>query len=90
MAIYCLTCSAKGISSHDTIFGLARESSISSNQLGKELGISQKSAWFILHRLREVLNGSQKKNMFCGTVETETKKPSIKKRRSSQPKGAWR
>jgi len=56
MAIYFLTCSAKGISS---------------NQLGKELGISQKSAWFILHRLREVLNGSQKKNMFGGTVEVD-------------------
>ena len=56
MAIYFLTCSAKGISS---------------NQLGKELGISQKSAWFMLHRLREVLNGSQKKNMFGGTVEVD-------------------
>jgi transposase-like protein len=71
MAIYFLTCSAKGICSHDKIFGLARESSISSNQLGKELGISQKSAWFMLHRLREVLNGSQKKNMFGGTVEVD-------------------
>jgi transposase-like protein len=56
MAIYFLTCSAKGISS---------------NQLGKELGVSQKSAWFMLHRLREVLNGSQKKNMFGGTVEID-------------------
>ena len=56
MAIYFLTCSAKGISS---------------NQLGKELGISQKSAWFMLHRLREVLNGSQKKDIFGGTTEID-------------------
>jgi transposase-like protein len=72
MAIYFLMASSKkGICSHDKIFGLARESSISSNQLGKELGISQKSAWFMLHRLREILNGSQKKNMFGGTVEVD-------------------
>lgn len=58
MAIYFLTCSAKGISS---------------NQLGKELGISQKSAWFMLHRLREVLNGSQKKNMFGGSDSNKHK-----------------
>ena len=54
--IYFLTCSAKGISS---------------NQLGKELGISQKSAWFMLHRLREILNGSQKKDIFGGTTEVD-------------------
>ena len=54
MAIYFFTCSTRGISS---------------NQLGKELGISQKSAWFMLHRLREVLNGSQKKDIFGGTTE---------------------
>jgi transposase-like protein len=56
MAIYFLTCSAKGISS---------------NQLGKELDVSQKSAWFMLHRLREVLNGSQKKDIFGGTTEID-------------------
>src|SRR5512142_3090123 len=28
---------------------------ISSLQLGKDLGISQKSAWFLLHRVREML-----------------------------------
>lgn len=36
------------------IFQIARKG-ISSVQLGKELGISQHSAWFMLHRLREVM-----------------------------------
>src|SRR5664279_4596533 len=30
---------------------------ISSMQLAKELGITQKSAWFVLHRLREACGG---------------------------------
>jgi len=36
------------------IFQIARKD-ISSVQLGKELGISQHSAWFMLHRLREAM-----------------------------------
>src|ERR1035437_2825535 len=32
---------------------------ISSIQLSKELGITQKSAWFVLHRLREVCGGGR-------------------------------
>lgn len=36
------------------IFQIARKG-ISSVQLGKELGISQHSAWFMLHRLREAM-----------------------------------
>jgi transposase-like protein len=39
-AIYLITTHRKGISSH---------------QLGRDLGISQKSAWFVLHRVREML-----------------------------------
>src|SRR5271167_4091340 len=31
---------------------------ISSMQLAKEIGITQKSAWFVLHRLREACGGS--------------------------------
>src|ERR1700687_4997259 len=31
---------------------------ISSLQLSKEIGITQKSAWFVLHRLREACGGS--------------------------------
>ena len=38
MAIYFLTCHKKGISSV---------------QLGKDIGVTQKSAWFVAHRLRE-------------------------------------
>ena len=30
---------------------------ISSVQLAKEIGVTQKSAWFVLHRLREVCGG---------------------------------
>jgi len=42
---------------------------ISSLQLGKEIGITQKSAWFVLQRLREACadNGS----MLNGTVEVD-------------------
>src|ERR1035437_6012589 len=40
---------------------------ISSLQLGKEIGITQKSAWFVLHRLREAC-GTQIE-MLKGTVE---------------------
>lgn len=31
---------------------------ISSMQLAKEIGITQKSAWFVLHRLREACGGN--------------------------------
>jgi transposase-like protein len=34
---------------------------ISSMQLSKEIGITQKSAWFVLHRLREACGGDLKK-----------------------------
>src|SRR3984893_11784847 len=34
---------------------------ISSLQLAKEIGITQKSAWFLLHRLREACGGDFKK-----------------------------
>ncbi|MES2430467.1 MAG: IS1595 family transposase [Bacteroidota bacterium] len=40
-AIYLVTAHKKGISSY---------------QLGKDLGIAQKNAWFMLHRIREALN----------------------------------
>ena len=53
-AIYLLETSRKGISSL---------------QLSKELGITQKSAWFVLHRLRESC-GVEYKNLF-GTVEID-------------------
>src|ERR1700676_3778111 len=42
---------------------------ISSMQLGKEIGITQKSAWFVLHRLREACGTN--KGMLKGTVEVD-------------------
>jgi len=42
---------------------------ISSLQLGKEIGITQKSAWFVLHRLREACG--TKLAMLQGTVEVD-------------------
>ena len=42
---------------------------ISSLQLGKEIGISQKSSWFMLHRLRESCGVSAAK--LSGTVEVD-------------------
>lgn len=43
--------------------------SVSSLQLSKELGITQKSAWFMLHRLREACGGSDAK--LAGVVEVD-------------------
>lgn len=42
---------------------------ISSLQLSKEIGITQKSAWFVLHRLREACGGELSK--LAGIVEVE-------------------
>lgn len=42
---------------------------ISSIQLGKELGITQKSAWFLLHRIREACGGDT--GTLWGTVEMD-------------------
>src|SRR5208337_2247471 len=42
---------------------------ISSLQLGKEIGITQKSAWFVLHRLREACG--TKLEMLQGTIEVD-------------------
>lgn len=42
---------------------------ISSMQLAKEIGVTQKSAWFMLHRLREACAGELEK--LQGTVEVD-------------------
>jgi transposase-like protein len=56
MAIYFLTTSAKGISSL---------------QLSKELSITQKSAWFMLQRLRHLTTFNFNDVSFSGTVEVD-------------------
>jgi transposase-like protein len=48
---------------------LTARKGISSVQLAKEIGITQKSAWFVLHRLREACG--TKLEMLKGTVEVD-------------------
>ncbi len=55
MAVYVLTAHKKGISSY---------------QLGKDIGVSQKSAWFMMHRIREALKEDYP-NLLDGTVEID-------------------
>jgi transposase-like protein len=43
---------------------------ISSMQLAKEIGITQKSAWFVLHRLREACGGDDLKKL-AGIIEID-------------------
>jgi len=54
-AIYLCTSSKKGVSSL---------------QLHRQLGITQKSAWFVLHRIREMLR-AKAPHMLSGTVELD-------------------
>jgi transposase-like protein len=54
-AIYVITAHKKGISSH---------------QLARDLGITQKTAWFILHRVREMLQETVP-TLLTGTVEID-------------------
>lgn len=54
-AIYLITAHKKGISSH---------------QLARDLGVSQKTAWFILHRVREMLQ-SNAPELLSGVVEID-------------------
>ena len=43
---------------------------ISSMQLAKEIGITQKSAWFVLHRLREACSTPEAAEKLTGIVES--------------------
>lgn len=56
MAIYLCSCNTKGISSY---------------QLAKRLGITQDSAWFMLHRIRFMFNHPIFKQMMGGIVEVD-------------------
>lgn len=55
-AIYIFSSHKKGISSH---------------QLSRDLSITQKTAWFLLHRLREVFGFGEDEEKLSGLVETD-------------------
>ena len=48
---------------------------ISSLQLGKEIGVTQKSAWFMLQRLREACGSGDDLDKLRGIVEDKMKTP---------------
>ena len=48
----------------------AHKKGISSIQLAKDLGITQKSAWFVLHRIRESLK-EKSSPLLSGTIEVD-------------------
>lgn len=52
-----------------TYFYVTRPKGISSVQLGKDVGVSQRTAWFMLHRLRE--GGRQESVTMQGPVEVD-------------------
>ena len=55
-AIFLMTSHKKGISSH---------------QLARDLGITQKSAWFVLHRIREASLTKEFQEPLTGTIEAD-------------------
>ena len=56
MAIHLMTSSKKGISSH---------------QIAREVGITQKSGWFLCHRIREAMRQEPMAGLLKGTVEAD-------------------
>jgi transposase-like protein len=56
MAIHLMTSSKKGVSSH---------------QIARETGITQKSAWFVNHRIREAMTQAPLAEMLEGIVEVD-------------------
>lgn len=58
MAIHLMTSSKKGISSH---------------QIAREVGITQKSAWFVCHRIREAMKKEPMAGMLKGEIEADEK-----------------
>lgn len=68
MAIHLMTSSKKGISSH---------------QIAREIGVTQKSGWFLCHRIREAMRQEPMAGLLKGTVEADetyvgARKPRIK------------
>jgi transposase-like protein len=56
MAIHLMTSSKKGVSSH---------------QIARELGVTQKTAWFLNHRIREAMKQEPLAGMLSGVVEVD-------------------
>ena len=50
---------------------LQNKRGISSAQLGKTLGISQKSAWYLAHKIRKMMNRARSYKKLSGTVECD-------------------
>jgi transposase-like protein len=70
MAVHLMTSSKKGISSH---------------QIARELGITQKSAWFLCHRIREAMKKEPLAGMLEGVVECDETYVGGKPRRGTGP-----
>lgn len=71
MAIHLMTSSKKGISSH---------------QMARELGITQKSGWFLCHRIREAMRQEPMSSVLAGSVEIDETYVGGKPRRKNQRK----
>jgi transposase-like protein len=53
------------------IYLFMHKKGISSVQLAKDVGVQQKTAWFMLHRIREVMGNEPDKQPMQGTVEVD-------------------
>jgi len=71
-AVWLLTCSTKGYSSH---------------LLAKALGVTQKTAWFMLHRIRLAMRAGNFETPMSGPVEGDTTGIGGKEKKSTRPSG---
>lgn len=53
---------------------------ISSTQLAKDIGVTQKTAWFMLHRIRKALGLHQSDDKLDGVCEADETYVGVKKR----------